>query len=596
MSSACPSCDSRVEKPDTKFCSRCGHDLSRPVGRDPFDGLIGQTVEGRYRVVDRIGSGGMGVVYKVEHVRMGKIAAMKVLRRDLADDAQAVKRFRREVEMVSRLDHPNIIATFDFGEWRGLLYLVMEYIRGEDLAAIVKRGGPMPLGRALPLFSQVCSALDEAHHHGIVHRDLKPDNIVCLSRRGQEEVVKVLDFGLATFSQQHGEMGEVTGAGSLIGTPYYMSPEQVRSEPTDGRSDIYSLGATLYRVVTGTPVFQADSPMAILSRHLTEDPQPPSLRVPELNLPIDLDHMLLKALAKSQENRFATAAEMKEAIDNIMVNVLGMEGARRPSKIADADSMTDESPSTETPRPRLSAATIAVNPILPGGAAAPYSRTRSGFHSLKDIPAWVDALPDVADPEASVSAAGEIEPGEDSTSAEQGARLRREDVDAFEQSLRRRKRWMGIGSAALACALFASGWTVWKKMTVESVETTEREANNSPATANLLGKGVAIFGQIGEPSPDGTPDFDYYRIPAGKSEREVRAVVSGVADLNLILELYDGTGRSVFKAERGPSDGGDGFGPIAIGKSEYYVCVRAVWVQGKPVKGSDSPYALTVTW
>jgi serine/threonine protein kinase len=585
--SACPSCDSRLEKPDIKYCSRCGHDLSRPVGRDAFDGLIGQTIEGRYRVVERVGAGGMGVVYKVEHVRMGKIAAMKVLRRDLADDLQAAKRFRREVELVSRLDHPNIIQTFDFGEWHGLLYLVMEYIRGEDLSAIVKRDGPMPLERALPLFSQVCSALDEAHHHGIVHRDLKPDNIVCLLRRGQEEVVKVLDFGLATFSQQRGGMGEVTGAGSLIGTPYYMSPEQVRSEPTDGRSDIYSLGATLYRVVTGTPVFPADSPMAILNRHLSDDPQPPTLRVPELNLPIDVDHVILKALAKSPENRFATANEMKEAIDRIIVNVLGLEGPRRLSKVADPGAESTPPPaSVDAPMPRLSPSTIAAIPSVLGGAQPAYSRTRSGFHSLKDVPSWVTSLPEV----------GESEPEPDTTPSELGARLRREDVDVFERGMRRRKRWVGIAGVAFALTFLASGWLFWKKMMVEEAETTEQEPNNSAASANLIGNGIAVFGQIGEPSPDGTPDFDYYRIPAGKAGRQVRAELSGVADLNVILELYDTTGSPVFKAERGRMGKGEGFGPIAIGKTEYFVCVRAVWVQGRKVESSDSPYALTVTW
>jgi len=585
--SACPSCDSRLEEPDIKYCNRCGHDLSRPVARDPFDGLIGQTVEGRYRVVERVGSGGMGVVYKVEHVRMGKIAAMKVLRRDLADDLQAVKRFRREVELVSRLDHPNIIQTFDFGEWRGLLFLVMEYIRGEDLSAIVKRDGPMPLERALPLFSQVCSALDEAHHHGIVHRDLKPDNIVCLLRRGQEEVVKVLDFGLATFSQQREGMGEVTGAGSLIGTPYYMSPEQVRSEPTDGRSDLYSLGATLYRVVTGTPVFLADSPMAILNRHLNDDPQPPTLRAPELNLPIGVDFVILKALAKSPENRFATANEMKEAIDHLIVNVLGMEGPRRLSRVGDSGAESTARPAlSDAPMPRLSPATIAATPDSPGGVPQTYSRTRSGFHSLKDVPSWVTSLPEV-----------EVSESErDITPSEQGARLRREDVDVFERGMRRRKRWVGIAGVAFALTFAASGWWFWKKMTVEEPETTEQEPNNSASSANLVGNGIAVFGQIGEPSPDDTPDFDYYRIPAGKLGRQVRAALTGVADLNVILELYDDSGRPVFKVERGPRGKGGGFGPIAIGKSEYFVRVRAVWVEGRKVEGSDSPYALTIAW
>ena len=158
---------------------------------------LGTIVDGRYRVLEVIGRGGMGVVYKVEHVRMGKIAAMKVLHRDLADDPDVVQRFEREAAAVSRLQHANAVQVFDFGAAQGALYLIMEYVRGQDLASIVERDGPLPFARAAPLLTQILGALTEAHELGIVHRDLKPDNVLVTRTTGGRDFAKVLDFGLA---------------------------------------------------------------------------------------------------------------------------------------------------------------------------------------------------------------------------------------------------------------------------------------------------------------------------------------------------------------------------------------------------------------
>ena len=158
---------------------------------------LGHIVDGRYRVLEAIGRGGMGVVYKVEHVRMGKIAAMKVLHRDLADDPDVIQRFEREAAAVSRLDHPNTVHVFDFGATQGALYLIMEYVRGADLSRLIDRDGPMPFARAAPLLIQILGALTEAHELGIVHRDLKPDNVLVTRTTGGRDFAKVLDFGLA---------------------------------------------------------------------------------------------------------------------------------------------------------------------------------------------------------------------------------------------------------------------------------------------------------------------------------------------------------------------------------------------------------------
>jgi serine/threonine protein kinase len=257
----CPGCRTAFDA-DTNFCSRCGTSLRatsaalrdrktepammavpEEIGNEdsgPRDPLIGQVIDGRYKVLERLGAGGMGVVYKVEHQRMGKIAAMKVLHHDLEADAEIMKRFRREAEAVSKLTSPNTVQTFDFGTADGAMYLVMEYIRGDDLGTLVRRDGPLSFARAAPIFIQICDALAEAHELGIVHRDLKPENILVVRGRDGHDHAKVLDFGLAKLTQSS-EASGVTGRNEIIGTPFYMSPEQIRGETLDSRSDIYSL-------------------------------------------------------------------------------------------------------------------------------------------------------------------------------------------------------------------------------------------------------------------------------------------------------------------------------------------------------------------
>src|SRR5262245_20530890 len=209
----------------------------------------------------------MGVVYRVEHLHLGKTAAMKVLSPDTAAKPEMVRRFRLEAQSVSKLNHPNIVQTFDFGQADGALYLVMEYIKGDDLASLLKREGPWTFARAARFFAQVCSGLTEAHEAGIVHRDLKPENLMLVRRREGAEHAKVLDFGLAKLRERGADAPAISSGGQVIGTPYYMAPEQVRGETLDARADVYSLGATLYRVLTGVPPFAVANERAVEAHH-----------------------------------------------------------------------------------------------------------------------------------------------------------------------------------------------------------------------------------------------------------------------------------------------------------------------------------------
>ena len=283
--------------------------------RGARDAWMGRVIDGRYRVVDVLGRGGMGVVYKVEHQRMGKIAAMKVLHGDLAGDKEVTARFRREAEAVSRLTHPNTVQVFDFGTAQGQLYLVMEYVRGLDLGTILERDGPIGFDRAGPLFSQVCAALGEAHEVGVVHRDLKPENILVTRTHGGHDFVKVLDFGLAKLAERE-DITAGSGRGSIVGTPHYMSPEQIRGEDeVDARTDIYSLGALMYRVLTGEHAFAAASPVGVLTKHLTEPLVAPSRRVPALAIPVEADEIVARAMRKQPAERYGSVHDLETDIE-----------------------------------------------------------------------------------------------------------------------------------------------------------------------------------------------------------------------------------------------------------------------------------------
>ena len=312
---ACRRCRAEVD-PAHRYCGRCGTDLrAEAAGGTPEpvrDPMVGRIIGERYRILQLLGTGGMGVVYKVEHVAMGKVAALKMLHPNLSADREVARRFRSEAQAVARLEHPNTVQVFDFGISEGTLYMVMEFVRGQDLGAILRRDGRLPWTRAAPLLLQVCDALSEAHDAGIVHRDLKPENVMVARNRVGDEVAKVLDFGLAKLRRK--DDLSVTARGSLVGTPFYMSPEQIRAEELDARSDIYSLGAMLYRMLVGAPPFSGPTPLAVVSAHLTEKLVPPSQRAPDVAWDARVEALILRAMARSAGDRFPRVEALREAI------------------------------------------------------------------------------------------------------------------------------------------------------------------------------------------------------------------------------------------------------------------------------------------
>ncbi|HUS66924.1 MAG TPA: protein kinase [Kofleriaceae bacterium] len=285
------------------------------------DPLIGGIIADRYRILAPLGRGGMGAVYRVEHLMMKKELALKLLHPELGRLEEVAKRFEREAEAAARLDHPNIIAVTDFGRTaEGMLFLVMELLEGPSLAHEIRpdgnQGRPLGTARAVHIMKQILRALEKAHQSGVVHRDLKPENIVLVERDGEEDIVKLLDFGIAKITSGPSESKEVlTQAGVVFGTPEYLSPEQAMGEEADGRADLYAAGVMLYEMLTGRRPFEAESKVEVLSMHLTRDAEPMHKVAPEADIPIELERVVERAMAKKRQERFASAATFLEAIE-----------------------------------------------------------------------------------------------------------------------------------------------------------------------------------------------------------------------------------------------------------------------------------------
>jgi tRNA A-37 threonylcarbamoyl transferase component Bud32 len=272
---------------------------------------------GQYQLKQLIGSGGMGEVYLAEHQLMKRPCAIKVIRPEKAGDPKVLARFEREVQATARLSHWNTIDIFDYGRADdGTFYYVMEYLPGMNLSELVRKHGPLPPGRAIYLLRQACDALQEAHDLGLIHRDIKPANIFAASRGGVCDVVKLLDFGLAKPLTEV-DTAHLTAEGTITGSPLFMSPEQATgdTEP-DARSDVYSLGAVLYFLLTGKPVFEDEKPLKVLIKHAHEPPLKPSLLRTELSA--DLEAVVLKCLEKPSTLRYQSATELAKALEQCL--------------------------------------------------------------------------------------------------------------------------------------------------------------------------------------------------------------------------------------------------------------------------------------
>ncbi len=264
----------------------------------------GTRVAGRFVVEEQLGTGGMGTVYRARDEQLGEQVALKVIAGAALLDPAAAERFRREASMARRISHANVVRLHDIGEEQGMLFLSMEYIAGTSLAELIRRHGTLPPSQLRPIAAQICGGLDAAHQAGVVHRDLKPHNVLVDER----QQVKIIDFGLARLPHLEG----MTATGLILGTPEYMAPEQIRGQPVDARSDLYSFGAMLYHALTGKPPFSGDSPIAIGFAHCSQALVPPAQA--RAGVPAAWSELVVRAMQKDPAHRFASAAELLAAL------------------------------------------------------------------------------------------------------------------------------------------------------------------------------------------------------------------------------------------------------------------------------------------
>ncbi|MBN1223033.1 MAG: protein kinase [Candidatus Aminicenantes bacterium] len=301
---------------DSEFCKKCGTQIreskeepipTRTLEASKEELTTGSTFAGRYQIIEELGKGGMGKVYKADDIELNEKVALKLIRPEISADKNTVERFQNELKFARKIVHKNVGRMYDLGKEEGIYFITMEYVEGQDLKGLIRQSGQLAIGTTISMARQICEGLMEAHKLGVVHRDLKPSNIM-IDRDGQ---VRIMDFGIARSLKGKG----ITGAGVIIGTPEYMSPEQVEGKEVDQRSDIYSLGAILFEMVTGRVPFEGDTPFTIGVKHKSEIPQDP--REINAQVPEDLSRIILRCLEKDRETRYQSTGEIRSELKRI---------------------------------------------------------------------------------------------------------------------------------------------------------------------------------------------------------------------------------------------------------------------------------------
>jgi eukaryotic-like serine/threonine-protein kinase len=361
-------------------------------GKDGADPLIGRTLNDRYRIIEQIGSGGMGRVYKAAQAPLDRMVALKVLGAGHDRDPNFYKRFFLEASVTAKLTHPNTITLYDYGRTEdGVFFIAMEFLAGRTLSQAMQADGPLAQERVIHIAQQICRSLREAHALGIIHRDLKPANVMLLRQHDDHDFVKVLDFGLVKFFSGDTADADITNAGTFMGSPHYIAPEQARNQNPDQRCDIYSLGVLLYHMLTGRVPFTAPAPVDIILKHLHDTPVAPRELRPELDIAPELQEIVLRCMAKEPAERFQTMDELLARLKAVRAHLTGTAAPNsvpphdsNPSFPALAPAMIAQTP--PTPHPGLRTPSQPMQSMRGAPAGAP--------HVVKPPPPPPDAMGD----------------------------------------------------------------------------------------------------------------------------------------------------------------------------------------------------------
>lgn len=393
---ACIVCSQEFAGDDT-VCPNDGTILT-PLMQDRY---VGTVLAGRYEVMEVIGGGGMGLVYKARHTMMNRIVAIKMLHSHLTTSPDTLKRFQLEAQAASCLSLPNILTIYDFGVTdEGQPYMVMDYLEGTSLADILEADGHLPVSRSLGIFVQACAGLAHAHQKGVIHRDLKPSNIMLVNYGDQTDFVKIVDFGIAKLlNRVDGSGANLTRTGEVYGSPLYMSPEQCRGHELDARSDLYSFGCVMYKTLTGSPIFQGTEMIELLFKQVSEHPLPFAEICPDAEVPEELERIVFKSLAKDPNDRFQSMTDLKDVLEEFKQK---FEGAKAIATAAAA--------AASSPAPPMRSGTA--NSPVPAGplAAAMAARSHTAEHSNAAAPPRPPAASEPSKVAAAAASGTAIEP------------------------------------------------------------------------------------------------------------------------------------------------------------------------------------------